>query len=251
VVLGALGVWLGYPLADPIIGLLITIAIFGIVWQSARAVITRALDGVEPSLIEQIEHAVEHVPDVARAVEVKARWLGHRLHADVVIAVHEELTVVAAHGVVKLVREELHAHLPALRSTNISVQPSSEAAGQVLTTAAPTHPHHQAPDPFRFDGELATGVLEIVDTPEGERMRLTLARHTPGLSAKVSIVSHGRDSEVLLLPELAGAHPVLQSKVPPAEPHEFRAVLTLSAGGRNERFPFAMKEPSRHPHAPA
>ena len=48
VVLGAFGVWLGYPLADPIIGLLITVAIFGIVWQSSRAVITRMLDGVEP-----------------------------------------------------------------------------------------------------------------------------------------------------------------------------------------------------------
>jgi divalent metal cation (Fe/Co/Zn/Cd) transporter len=35
----------GFPLADPIVGLLITIAIFGIVWQSARAVITRALEG--------------------------------------------------------------------------------------------------------------------------------------------------------------------------------------------------------------
>ena len=43
VVLGALGVWLGYPLADPIIGLLITIAIFGIVWQSSKAVFTRML----------------------------------------------------------------------------------------------------------------------------------------------------------------------------------------------------------------
>ena len=50
VVLGALGVWLGFPLADPIIGLLITITIFGIVWESAKAVITRALDGVDLSV---------------------------------------------------------------------------------------------------------------------------------------------------------------------------------------------------------
>ena len=50
VVAGAIGVWLGFPLADPIIGLLITIAIFGIVWQSAKSVLTRMLDGVEPGL---------------------------------------------------------------------------------------------------------------------------------------------------------------------------------------------------------
>src|SRR5215204_5942971 len=50
VVLGALGVWLGFPLADPVIGLLITLAIFGIVWQSSRAVLTRMLDGIDPAI---------------------------------------------------------------------------------------------------------------------------------------------------------------------------------------------------------
>ena len=50
VVLGAFGVWMGYPLADPIIGLIITGSILGIVWQSARAVLTRMLDGVEPQV---------------------------------------------------------------------------------------------------------------------------------------------------------------------------------------------------------
>ena len=36
VLVGALGVWLGYPLADPVVGLLITVAILWLVWQSAR-----------------------------------------------------------------------------------------------------------------------------------------------------------------------------------------------------------------------
>ena len=62
VVLGAAGVWLGFPLADPIVGLLITVAIFGIVWQSSKAVLTRMLDGVEPDVTEEIRHAAEHVP---------------------------------------------------------------------------------------------------------------------------------------------------------------------------------------------
>src|SRR5713101_6669038 len=46
VLLGALGVWMGYPLADPLVGLGITLAIFVIVWQSAKSVLTRMLDGV-------------------------------------------------------------------------------------------------------------------------------------------------------------------------------------------------------------
>src|SRR5215212_4595123 len=47
VLLGAIGVWLGYPLADPVVGLLIAAAILVIVWQSGKAVFTRLLDGVE------------------------------------------------------------------------------------------------------------------------------------------------------------------------------------------------------------
>ncbi|TIP55654.1 MAG: cation transporter, partial [Mesorhizobium sp.] len=85
VVAGAVGVWLGYPLADPIIGLLITIAIFGIVWQSARSVLTRMLDGVEPGLVDEVHHAAAHVAGVDRVVDAKARWLGHKLHVDVEI----------------------------------------------------------------------------------------------------------------------------------------------------------------------
>src|SRR5205085_7365316 len=73
VVLGALGVWLGFPLADPIVGLLITVAIFGIVWQSAKAVVTRSLDGIEPGVTDEILHAAEHVPGIDRITDAKAR----------------------------------------------------------------------------------------------------------------------------------------------------------------------------------
>jgi cation diffusion facilitator family transporter len=41
VLLGATGLWLGYPLTDPLIGLLISLVIFGVVWQSGKAVFTR------------------------------------------------------------------------------------------------------------------------------------------------------------------------------------------------------------------
>src|SRR5437773_268026 len=71
VVVGAIGVWLGFPLADPIVGLLITIAIFAIVWQSSKAVLTRMLDGVEPGIVDEIHHAAEHVPCIERVHEVQ------------------------------------------------------------------------------------------------------------------------------------------------------------------------------------
>jgi cation diffusion facilitator family transporter len=118
VVLGALGVWLGFPLADPIVGLLITIAIFGIVWQSARAVFTRMLDGVEPGVISEIRHAAEHVPE-ARVIEARARWVGHRLHADLEIEVDDGMPVAKAADIAATLKHELAHHLPALAAANI------------------------------------------------------------------------------------------------------------------------------------
>src|SRR5215211_3035774 len=93
VLVGAVGVWLGYPLADPIVGLLIAAAILVIVWQSGKMVFARLLDGVEPEAIEEIRHAASHVSGVEDVSEVRARLLRHRLHAEVNIAVDPELSV--------------------------------------------------------------------------------------------------------------------------------------------------------------
>src|SRR6266581_2079386 len=54
VLLSVIGVWLGYPLADPIIGILMTLLILRIVWESAAAVFTRLLDGVDPEVVDEI-----------------------------------------------------------------------------------------------------------------------------------------------------------------------------------------------------
>src|SRR5437016_3894886 len=110
VLFGAVGVWLGYPLADPIIGLLITAAIFGIVTQSAKSIFFRMLDGADPQVIEEIRHTAEHVPQVKEVTEVRVRWLGHRLHAEMNIAVDPQLTIAQAHAVAADVRHQLLHH---------------------------------------------------------------------------------------------------------------------------------------------
>jgi cation diffusion facilitator family transporter len=118
VVAGAIGVWLGFPLADPIVGLLITAAILGIVWQSARSVLTRMLDGVEPGLIDDIHQAAEHIAGI-KVVDAKARWIGHRLHADVAIMLDDTLRLSAANKIATSLESELFEHMPALAAANI------------------------------------------------------------------------------------------------------------------------------------
>ena len=80
VLFGALGVWLGYPLADPFVGLLITVAILRIVWESGKAVLTHLVDGIDPEMIDEIRHTVNHTQGIHDVTDVRVRWLGHRLH---------------------------------------------------------------------------------------------------------------------------------------------------------------------------
>jgi cation diffusion facilitator family transporter len=127
VLFGALGVWLGYPLADPIVGLLITIAIVRVVWQSSKAVFTRMLDGVEPHIIDEIREAASHARGVEKVTEVRARWLGHRLHAELNVAVDSHLSVAEGHAIAKEVRYELMHYLAYLSSVMVHVDPTEEA----------------------------------------------------------------------------------------------------------------------------
>ncbi len=124
---GAAGVWLGYPLADPIIGLLITAAILVIVWQSGKTIFTRLLDGVEPGVIEEIRHAAGHVSGVEEVAEVRARWLGHRLRAEVNVAVATDLSVAEGHEIAAEVNHRLSHSLGYLEMAVVHVDPLQKA----------------------------------------------------------------------------------------------------------------------------
>ncbi len=146
VVLGAAGVWFGYPLADPIIGLLITIAIMGIVWQSARAVITRTLDGVEPGVTAEIRHAAGHVSGISGVTDARARWIGHKLHTDVAISVDNALSLPEAMAIARKLKQELLEHIPALRTANVTFD-HSELEQINLPDSLEARGHHHAPEP--------------------------------------------------------------------------------------------------------
>ncbi|WP_346769359.1 cation diffusion facilitator family transporter [Planctomonas sp. JC2975] len=102
VVLGAIGVLLGFPLADPIIGLLIAISILVLLWGTVKSVGARLMDAVDPHLIERVEHTLQHTTGVTGVQNVKLRWSGHRLLGSAVVttdalALHDA-THVAEHA---------------------------------------------------------------------------------------------------------------------------------------------------------
>jgi cation diffusion facilitator family transporter len=143
VLLGVVGVWLGYSQADALVGLAITIVIFKIVWDSGKSLFTRLLDGVDPEVIDEVHHTAHHVAGVVEVTDVRVRWLGHRLLADVNIAVASALSVEEGHQIAHEVRHQLLHHLPYLANATIHVDPAN-ASGEHHHRIA-DHAHDELP----------------------------------------------------------------------------------------------------------
>lgn len=123
VVLGVAGVMAGFPLADPIIGLIITIAILFVLKDAARDIYRRLMDAVDPALVDLAESTLAETPGVATVESVRLRWIGHRLHAEAAIAVDPTLSVVHAHGIAAEAHHQLLHGVPKLARAAVHVSP--------------------------------------------------------------------------------------------------------------------------------
>jgi len=130
VLAGVVGVWLGYPLADPAIGLLITLAIVRVVWQSSKAVLARMLEGVDPEIVAEIERTASTTAGVEKVMDVRARWIGHRLATELSVAVPSRLSVAEGHAIATKVRHELLHRLKSLSTVVVHVDPAEEAGAE-------------------------------------------------------------------------------------------------------------------------
>jgi cation diffusion facilitator family transporter len=126
VVAGAAGVALGWPLADPLVGLLITVLILVVLKGAARDVFTRLMDGVDPALVEKGAHALAVTPGVQGVSGVRVRWSGHQLHADAVVHVDATLTVEEADQVAHVAEGNLSRALPKVASAVIHSHPATD-----------------------------------------------------------------------------------------------------------------------------
>jgi len=126
VLLGAGGSALGWRAADPLIGLLITVAILLVLKNTVREVFRRLMDGVDPALVDAAESALRRTPGVAGVGQLRLRWLGHRLRAEVAIAVDGGLTVRQAHQVAVEAEHALLHAVPALTGALVHADPASD-----------------------------------------------------------------------------------------------------------------------------
>ncbi|WP_261717781.1 cation diffusion facilitator family transporter [Streptomyces sp. FZ201] len=124
VLLGAGGAALGWELADPVVGLAITAAILLVLRDAAREVFRRVLDAVDPALVDRAEQALLEVPGVRGVGELRLRWIGHRLRAEVAVVVDGETTVRRAHAVAVAAEHALLHAVPRLTAALVHADPA-------------------------------------------------------------------------------------------------------------------------------
>ncbi|MFD9872600.1 cation diffusion facilitator family transporter [Streptomyces niveus] len=144
VLLGAGGAAIGWPLADPIVGLLITAAIVFVLRDAAREVFRRVMDAVDPALVDTAEAALLEVEGVRAVGELRLRWIGHRLRAEVAVVVDGELTVRQAHHVAVEAEHALLHAVPKLTAALVHADPVPAPDGADPHAALTHHTHTHA-----------------------------------------------------------------------------------------------------------
>ena len=128
VVVGAVGVMVGLPLADPIIGLLIAASILILLWGTARSIGRRLMDGIDPGLRDRAEHALERPTGVIAVPSIRLRWVGHRLQGAATIQV-AEMPLADAERIAHEARHQIGHALPNLDQFDV-----------VVTSRSPSRP---------------------------------------------------------------------------------------------------------------
>ncbi|GAA2577584.1 cation diffusion facilitator family transporter [Dactylosporangium fulvum] len=132
VLLGAGGVAVGWRWADPVVGLLITVAILFVLKDAAREVYRRLMDAVDPALVATAEQTLAETPGVRGVAALRMRWIGHRLHAETDLLVADALTVVEAHAIAVEAEHRLLHAVPRLTGATIHTDPDAAETHAVV-----------------------------------------------------------------------------------------------------------------------
>src|SRR5260370_8927605 len=105
----------GLRIADPIVGILITIAIVYVLAGTVKQLFYRMMDAVHPTIVDELTSAASSVAGVLQVHDVRVRWVGRELVAVMHVAVNPKSTLEEAHAVA-MTREAAVCHeVPAAR----------------------------------------------------------------------------------------------------------------------------------------
>ncbi|MBL8160354.1 MAG: cation transporter [Anaerolineae bacterium] len=123
VLVAVAGAALGFPIVDPLVGLLIGITIVFITRDAAIAVWYRLMDAVDPRMVEQVEKSIREHHEVRAIQRLQMRWLGHQLYVEGVLELDPALSFAQSAEIADHVRHHLHHILPRMSKATISAVP--------------------------------------------------------------------------------------------------------------------------------
>ena len=123
VLVAVAGSALGLPIVDPIVGILIGIAILFIARDATMRVWHRLMDAVDPQVVDQIEQYASEVTGVDEVRSVRVRWVGHQLFGEIELVLDVEPTATESQRIVRDVKRLLHANVRHLEQVTIEVVP--------------------------------------------------------------------------------------------------------------------------------
>ena len=127
-VAGIIGAALGAPILDPIAGLVITVIIAIVAWETGRTVTGRLLDEADSSLVHTIEGVASETPGVLGVTSTRARWTGRRVLAELTVEVAPESSLASAHALGEEVRHRLYHRIDPLSEVIVHLDPAGDAA---------------------------------------------------------------------------------------------------------------------------
>ncbi len=152
---GAGGVALGWDWADPVVGLVITIAILAVLRQAAREIYRRLMDAVDPALVGQAEQTLRATPGVLDTGQVRLRWIGHQLRAECEVIVAPDITAIQAHQVTVAAEHGLLHAIPRLSAALVHADPLPHDGADLHRPSPPTGSQPTRPPPGATQGPAA------------------------------------------------------------------------------------------------
>lgn len=127
VVAAGVGAAVGLAWVDPVAGLIVAVPILWMLIKSARLIVRRISDGVEPEIVEQAQAVIGHVAGVEAIEDLRMRWHGHQLRIAASVAVDPDLTVKQGHDIAHEVEHALHHEFSTPVVVTIHIEPHDHA----------------------------------------------------------------------------------------------------------------------------
>jgi cation diffusion facilitator family transporter len=125
VLVAVTGAFLGYPIVDAAVGILMGIVILFITKDAAKSMWYRLMDAVDPIIVDRAEGVIKEHPDVKGIQRLQMRWIGHRLQAEAVISIEAGLTAAQCNQISEHISHHLYHVIPNLAETTIAIVPWS------------------------------------------------------------------------------------------------------------------------------